>query len=847
LAERQNSFLGGYRVLDLTDEKGHLCGKLLGDLGADVIKIESSHGDAARNNGPFYHDIPEPEKSLYWCFSNLNKRGITLNLETSDGRELFKRLLKTADFVIESFEPGYMASLGLGYEEIEKIKPDIIMTSISPFGQSGPYAHYKTTDLVGVSMGGMVRLYGEHDLQPNRISAPQFYFLGSIHGAVGSMVAHYHRELTGEGQYVDVSCQQAVVLALMIAAEIWDLLKVNYRGMGPGGFVPRPTPPGPLFTRLIYPCKDGHVLCMLAGGAQAGMVKSMRALVAMANRDGMALELKDFEWEKLDASMVPQEEVDSRQKLIGDFLLTKTKAELLDEAVREEILLIPICTAKDVAECPQLAFREFWHKLEHPELGDTITYPGWPVKWTELPPYKPQRRAPLIGEHNQEIYAKELGLSPEQLVPLKTQKGYLRSRNKKTTKQIFEGIRVADFSWVGVGPQVARELAEHGATVVRVESHKRPDALRTAMPFKDFTRGIDRSAFGTAYNANKYGISLDLTKPKGKEVARRLIKWADVVTDGFTPGSMKALDLDYEEARKIKPDIIYYSTCQMGQHGPLSKFGGYGAFGTAYGGYCHLLGWPDRDPLLLFNNYSDFIAPWYLTITLIGALLYRRRTGKGMYLDQSQVEAGISFLGPLLLDYFVNGRVACRMGNHDPYMAPHSLYPCLGEDRWVAIAVASEEEWKHLCSVMGNPAWTKDRKFSTFLSRKENEEELDRLVGEWTKDYAPHQLMGLLQDAGVPCGVVQTCEDLFNDPQLKERQHFRFLEHKVIGNHAYNAPAYRLSKTPNHIWKAGPCLGEDNEYVYKEILGYTDDEIADMLVEGVITTEADVPEVLMGG
>jgi len=410
-------------------------------------------------------------------------------------------------------------------------------------------------------------------------------------------------------------------------------------------------------------------------------------------------------------------------------------------------------------------------------------------------------------------------------------------------KQVFEGIKIADFAWVGVGPQIARELAEHGATVVRVESHKRPDTLRTAGPFKDLTPGLDRTAFGAAYNTNKYGISVDLTKPKGKEVAERLITWADIVTDSFTPGSMKALGLDYEEVRKLKPDIIYYSTCQMGQQGPLSKFGGYGEFGSAYSGFSHLLGSPERSPLPLVNAHTDFIAPWYMTMSLIGALLHRRKTGKGMYLDQAQVEAGVSFLGPLMLDYFVNGRVACRMGNHDPYMTPHNVYPCLGEDRWVAMTITNEEEWVSLCSVMEHPEWLQDPRFATLNSRKENEEELDSLIGEWTKDYTPHQLMAMLQDAGVPCGMVQTAEDLFDDPQLKERRHFRFLEHGVIGKHAYNAPAYQLSKTPNDIRKAGPCLGEDNEFVYTEILGYSYDEIADMLVEGVITTDADAPEV----
>ena len=411
-------------------------------------------------------------------------------------------------------------------------------------------------------------------------------------------------------------------------------------------------------------------------------------------------------------------------------------------------------------------------------------------------------------------------------------------------KQVLEGIKVADFSWVAVGPQVARELAEHGATVIRIECHRFPDTLRTAMPMKDFKSGIDRSAFGTCFNTNKYGLSVDLNTPKGQEIAKKLVAWADVVTESMVPGTMAKWGLDYESCKKIKSDIIYYSTCQMGQKGPYAQFGGYGMFGTAYGGYSHLLGWPDGSPLPLFNNYSDFIAPWYLCTTLILALLHRRKTGKGMYLDQSQVEAGINFLGPVMLDYTVNRRIANRMGNRDPYMAPHGIYPCQGDGRFVAIAVSTDEEWDGFCRVISNPAWAKDPKFSTFLGRKQNEDELDRLVAEWTKDYSAEQVMDMMQKAGVAAGVVETTEDLFNDPQLKHREHFRFLEHQVIGSHAYNAPAYRLSKTPNHIWKAAPCLGEDNEYVYKEILGYTDDEIADMLVDGVITTDSDVPEVL---
>jgi benzylsuccinate CoA-transferase BbsF subunit len=248
--------------------------------------------------------------------------------------------------------------------------------------------------------------------------------------------------------------------------------------------------------------------------------------------------------------------------------------------------------------------------------------------------------------------------------------------------------------------------------------------------------------------------------------------------------------------------------------------------------------------VLLPNAYGDYIAPWYLCSVLVAALNYRRRTGKGLYLDQAQIEAGVTFWGPGILDYTVNGRTVTRMGNRDPNMSPHGAFPCLGQDRWVTIAVATDEEWQALCRAMGDPEWASESRFATLLGRKENEDELEHLIAEWTKDYAPHQVMAILQAAGVPAGAVQTCEDLFNDPQVKHRRHFVPLEHRVIGVHHYNMPAYRLSKTPAELRRAAPCLGQDNEYVYKEILGYSEDEVAQFLLDGVITTERDIPDIL---
>jgi len=421
LSNREGGLLNSYRVLDLSNEKGLLCGKILGDFGADVIKIEPPGGDSARNIGPFYKDIAHPEKSLYWFALNTSKRGITLNIETADGREIFKRLVKTADFVIESFDPGYMDSLGLGYPALEQINPHMIMTSVSPFGSSGPYTHYKATDMVLWAMSGFMSTCGQTSEPPYRVSIPQSYLHGSLHAAMGSMIALYYRELTGEGQHVDISIQEANFFSTDWAMPMWDLNSINLRRSGAGGFVDRPTPPGPFWIRFIWPCKDGHVSLFLAGGAQAGLVKSSTQLVEMANSEGMAEYLKDYDWTTHDMSNTSQEERSQIEEAVIAFLRTKTKEELYDAALEKGMVLGSLSTIKDIMGSPQLAVREYFVEVQHPELGDTIIYPGAPVKLSEVP-WRISRRPPLIGEHNEEIYEKELGFTKEELSRLKAAK-----------------------------------------------------------------------------------------------------------------------------------------------------------------------------------------------------------------------------------------------------------------------------------------------------------------------------------------------------------------------------------------------------------------------------------------
>lgn len=404
--------LSRYRVLDLTDEKGLLCGKLFADLGADVIKIERPGGDPARNIGPFYNDVPHPEKSLFWFAYNTGKRDVTLNIETADGQELFKRLVKSADLVVESFPPGYMESLGLGYQTLSELNPRLIMTSITPFGQTGPYAHWKGPDMVPWAMGGYMWMTGEPGRAPLRIShPPQAYLHASAMAAIGSLMALHYRARTGEGQHVDVSAQQCPTWMLTHTYAYWDLMKVN---LGRAGMWRQF---GQIRLRTLWPCQDGYITFMLSGGLIGA--KGQRRVVELMDREGMAPDwLKELDWEQLDAFTATQEEIEPIVEAFGAFFKTKTKAWLLKEAVAGGIMVAPVNSIEDVVRDPQLKARDYWVEVEHPELSTTIAYPSAPCKLTETP-WQIKGRAPLIGEHNSDIYETELKLSREELIAMK--------------------------------------------------------------------------------------------------------------------------------------------------------------------------------------------------------------------------------------------------------------------------------------------------------------------------------------------------------------------------------------------------------------------------------------------
>jgi len=415
-------------------------------------------------------------------------------------------------------------------------------------------------------------------------------------------------------------------------------------------------------------------------------------------------------------------------------------------------------------------------------------------------------------------------------------------------KYPLEGLRVVDFSWVLAGPGAARMLADHGAEVIKIE---RPsgDISRDVIPFRNDVRGKNLSGYYNNINRSKYGVTINLADPRGKDLALRLIKRADVVVENFTVGVMKRLGLDYEATKEVKPDIIYVSMSPCGQTGPYKDYISLGPTLQAIAGSTYMMGFPDHEAAGFGWSYSDYSGGWPAQFAILAALHYRRRTGKGQYVDVSQLEANCVLHGAGILDYFVNKREAKPTGNRLPHRGavPHGAYRCKGDDRWCVISVFDEKEWQSFCMAIGDPAWTKDEKFSTLVSRTQNIDELDRLIEEWTIKRTPEKVMEIMQRAGVAAGVVQNSQDLIKrDPQMKEYQFFKEMEHPEVGRIAYENVPFKLQDTPGEARWPAPLLGQHNEYVFSELLGMSREEIQKLTEDGVIAPQPEVGLVFAG-
>lgn len=409
--------LAPYRVLDLTDESGFSCGKILADLGADVVKVELPGGDAARRIGPFPGDRPDPEKSLYFISYNTGKRGITLDIESPRGRELLGRLASRADFLIETYPPGTLERLGLGFKNLRQLNPRLVLVSITPFGQTGPYCNYKSSDLVTMAMSGLMSLIGEPDKTPLRVSLPQSPMWAGMYATAGALMAHYYREVSSHGQHVDVSMQSSMLWALANAPAFWA---TNRTAPARGGSHITGRSLTGARMRAIYECKDGYLNFIIYGG-KAGR-RSNQALVEWMAEHRLASEaLLRKDWNRFSIETSTQAEIDEIEEPTAKLFLRYTKAQFLEEAFRREMIGYPVANARDILEDPHLKDREFWQSVDSSLFGAPLKFPGPFARFSEVGPL-PFRAAPRIGEHNREIYGEELGLSETELARLREEK-----------------------------------------------------------------------------------------------------------------------------------------------------------------------------------------------------------------------------------------------------------------------------------------------------------------------------------------------------------------------------------------------------------------------------------------
>ncbi len=398
----------------------------------------------------------------------------------------------------------------------------------------------------------------------------------------------------------------------------------------------------------------------------------------------------------------------------------------------------------------------------------------------------------------------------------------------------LDGVRVADFCWLWAGAYATGLLALLGAEVIKIESMARVDPSRkmTLTIGKAF-EGVDHSPVFNSINLNKLSVRLNLKQPEGVELAKRIVQISDVASENMRPGAMDGIGLGYEVLKEVKPDIVMLSSSSFGSEGPLRRYGGYAPSFACYSGLAHLTGYSDGPPNPLTGS-TDLMSAATSAFAIMAALNHRQHTGQGQHIDMASVESLAVFTGDALMEYIMNGRVQSRNGNHDRIMAPHNCYRCRGEDKWVSIAVATDEEWQALCNAAGHPEWASDERFSDGYSRRKNEKELDDLIGEWTANYTHYEVTGILQKAGVAAMPSFSNEEIFSDPHFKARELAVEVEHPAMGKQVVLGPPWRFSETQARVVKSAPTIGENNEYIFGELLGMSSKEIARLTEEEII-------------
>jgi crotonobetainyl-CoA:carnitine CoA-transferase CaiB-like acyl-CoA transferase len=832
--------LSGIRVLDLADETGAYCGKLLGDLGADVIKVEPPGGDPMRGIGPFFAGVPDRNRSVFFWHYNTSKRSAVLDLEEPSGRQQFLHLVDGADIALTSGTPGSLARRGLDYRTLTGRNPHLIVGVVTGFGLDGPRAEWKSCDTVAQALGGMMFVNGHPDEPPLRSFGLQAYQSASMHAAIGVLLALLERERSGRGQEVEVSLQECVVAALEHVSGLFHQDgHIEFR---------RGTLHWTRYFR-VGTCRDGYVL--------HGSLGDWTSLVEWVKADGKAEDLDGPEWEDF---AYRQQNCLHLFDVLDAWARDYSALALVEAAQLRRLPYAVVSPPEAVCENPHLQARGFFVPVKHDELSRSFSYPGAPYGFSQTP-WCVSRRPPLIGEHTDEVLFElsrlrnECGKGSSARLELADKRSRsstplaasglqervhptssLRTawRADDTAWRSLDGVRVLDFTWVVAGPVATRILADHGAEVIKIE---RRDSLDL---------GSRRGGLTGNLNRGKRSVVVNMNDPRGLDLVRALVRESDIVIDNFSARVMGNWGLDYAALVRIRPDIIAVSVSGFGHSGPYRDCVSYGPTIQALAGYTHAMRHPGGEPAGWGFSYSDMVAGHTAALATLIALWHKRRSGEGQFVDVSQFEAAVALVGPSLLDVLVNGTAPEPAGNRSPERpaAPHGVYRCRdlpddapAVDRWCAICVFTEEEWSRFVEVLGRPAWAKDERFATLESRLANSNELDTLVAQWTRQRTAEEVMGSLQAVGVAAGLVANARDLCaRDPHLCQRGYWVAVESPEGDCVTLDGVSPSLSRTPGRILAPGPLLGEHTTLVLRNVLRMEESEIELLKREGVVAS-----------
>ena len=779
--------LSGIRALDMADEKGAFCGRMLSELGADVLRLEPPEGARSRARAPLASD---ELTSLYFAVRNAGKRGVALDWRDGSKHESLHRLLETCDIWIESERPGVLGSHGLAPEEVIARHPSLIVTSVSDFGQTGPYRDWQGTDMIGFAMGGMMSRAGIPEKPPLVAPGALAYDAAGITAGYATLLAYWQRLRSGRGQHVDVSVFESV-------ANLSDWSLPNYSANG--GIVPR----AGAGMYPVYRCADGFVRMII-------LVK--HHWEELLDWMGRPEELEDPELKDFVPRLLRQAEIDP---VLQRFFAGQNKLEAASEAQRRGLPATPVLEPGEVLDNEHTLARETFRSFPVGEAGEARIPAGF--FYVNGKRARVSNGAPAIGQHTDEVFS-----------ALEGAKQFEADASANVMRPL-EGLRVLDLGIGAVGVEIGRLFAEYGADVVKVENSKFPDFIRTIM-------GTMMNPSFASSSRSKRSLGIDLKNSRGLEILEALVKKADILVENNAAGVMDRLGLGYERLREINPRLIMFSSNMTGSQGPWKHWVGYGPSTHPLGGLQWLWNHPEDvdQPAGSTNVHPDHLVGRVGSMGIMAALIGRERSGTGAHVEAAQFETIIHMLGDVLArESQVPGSVK-PLGNASAAGSPWGVYPCQGDDVWCAINIRSDDDWQNLCSALGDPSWSKQDHFTSVQGRREASSEIDRHLGEWTSGQEARVVMQTLQDHRVPAGVLAKGNDLAEDPHLKARGFLSPVDQPPLGELTFEGPAFRAELLGNPRIDPAPMLGAHTREVCQEWLGFDNAEIDGWLAEKVL-------------